>query len=375
MYTDYISIGITGTVGKTSTCLLLHSYLLNKHYKVITFTTAGIYFNTKCMLNDFPQTTFVDKEKLLEFIDKEKPNYVILELTAEANKFYATDELHIMALTTFKNNVVQTFSSNDEYLQNKLNLFNTTKSIYKVLNNNCKEFTNNILSERGIITFGDTNSDIYIVDSKIEKLKLCIKLNIYDKWIKTNLLSDINKDNILCFISILKVLNKLDFKILKLVLSNINLPGRLEHYEISGRNIIIDSGYNGINGLFPVIQKLKYKNIISVVCTYNFDETKKNILTTLYRYQKGLFYNNISSLCIFTKYGKNKGDEKLVLKELTKYLIKNYKIIEDRYDAIKYAWKHSKKGDYILLIGKGNEFNPNHMTDYQILLDVINTTE
>ena len=375
MNRNYKVIGITGTVGKTSTCLILHKYFLELQENVISFTTSGIYYNKQIVQKEITSTILLDKHKVLEILEKYPSKYIIYELTAESGSahIYDKDVFDVMGLTNFKLGVVQSFKSDEDYLAAKLNLFNVTESKYKVINKNSTLFFDKV--NYVSISYGNYDSDIYTEEYKLrENLLLSVKLNIFKDYIDTNLIGKLNIENIECVASCLKCLNVLDEETFRKTLSDIIIPGRLEYLYLKGRHIIIDSGYNGIECLYPIISKLDKTKVISVVCTYNFDtEEKINELIKTYRSRKGLFFSYYSRLVIFTKYGRYQGNEDNSLDQLTN-LIDNYEVIENRVDAIRYACKHSEENDIILLIGKGDEIvGTNRNTGEQVRdRDIIN---
>jgi len=378
MNRNYKVIGITGTVGKTSTCLMLHKYFLELNENVISFTTSGIYYNKQIVQQEITSTILLDKKKVLEILNKYPAKYIVYELTAEGGYVHAYDKdiFDVMGLTNFKLGVVQSFKSDEEYLNGKLNLFNITKSKHKVLNKNSTMFFDKVEDKESILSYGNFDSDIYTEEFKLrDGLLLSVKLNIFKDFIDTNLIGKLNIENIECVASCLKALNILDEETFRKALSNIVIPGRLEYLYVNKRHVIIDSGYNGVECLWPILKNLDRNRVISVVCTYNFDKEKEiTELIKTYRSRKGLIFKFYSRLVIFTKYGRYTGNEEEALDQMTS-LIEGYEIIENRIEAIKYAVKHSQENDIILLIGKGDEIvavNNNTKEEYRDR-DIINT--
>lgn len=356
-----IKIGITGTVGKTTTVLLLHNYLTALGKKVLSISTSGIYLGSECLIRDIGSTSLIknnyyDVEKFANNCD-----FMITELTAEAGAtgFYDNICFDIVALTTFKYGTCQSFKNNEDYLKNKKRLFKNAKKT--IVNGNCKDFISN-----NSICF---NTDYLKIEKKLlnKDSYLWLKLNIFKDYLFTNLITF--EDNLLCFISIIKELDLLDFKQLRLFLQTVNISGRFEYLNIKGRKIIIDSMYDGVDGVKPIIKT--YDNIV-VACTYNFDKRIDNKpITAKYRTEKGEYLSSISKKLILTNYGKNDGDENKAIKELTQN-ITNFEYIPDRKEAIQKAWNCSKAGDTILLLGKGDEIIKDNKTDKDIILEIGN---
>lgn len=102
------------------------------------------------------------------------------------------------------------------------------------------------------------------------------------------------------------------------------------------------------------IQQIEHNKVISVFGCGGDRDTKKRPLMA----QIGV---DNSDLTIFTADNPRTEDQEIIFKDMKDGLRgENYTQIDNRKEAIHYAVKHAKKGDIILIAGKGHE-------DYQII--------
>lgn len=363
-------IGISGTVGKTSVAELTYQYLLYCGFRVAMVGTSGIYKVKKDdKVVSWPCTAMPNKELLCDFLIEcllDEAQYIVLETTAEstAMRVYENLDFEVVGITPFLRNIVRSFSNDDEYFRHKISLFNDNnikfvsisqnsfKIYYKYLDHSKKE-----VEDRPLYLY-DKNEIVYYTN-KFGYLTLVIG----NETFTTSLLSSVNVDNILCFFGIMQGLKLFDPFRIKVFLNQVTIPGRLESFMLLGRYIVIDTGYNGVDGVYPYFMESSFPNTYIVLSTYFFDSDKDSEpLTKLYRQNKALFFSRyadgkliLSATCA-TKEKRNIPDEELALKQMAEVLVPNtYEIYKNRIAALDAVWKMSKPGDRIFITGMGTE--------------------
>ncbi len=194
-----------------------------------------------------------------------------------------------------------------------------------------------------------------IISTKSVKLKTNIKINYKNKIyeINVNLIGDFQIKNLYQAI-LLSLISGLSFKEIVNVLPKIvPIKGRLNIIKSKDKIICIDYAHTP-DGLEKVIKVLKnhFKKNINIVfgCGGNRDKKK--------RYQMGIIAARLCKKIIITDDNPRNEDPKKITKEILKSARKG-KIIHDRKIAIKEGIKNTKKGEILLVAGKGHE-------DYQI---------
>jgi dihydrofolate synthase/folylpolyglutamate synthase len=160
-------------------------------------------------------------------------------------------------------------------------------------------------------------------------------------WIKLKLRGDFQLINASIAIETIRVLNKeynlkINKKQIKDGLLKTIWHGRLEFIE---RNVLIDCAHNleGIKTLKKELSNIKYDNLY-LITGFLKNKDHKNMLKELTPLAKEVILV------------KPKIPRAIDPKELTKYT-KNYRIINDTKEALRYAKKLAKKDDLILITG------------------------
>lgn len=360
-------IGITGTVGKTTTIDLLYQYLMFNEKRVYCISTSGVKCSCNSFYNhdDLQASGFHNQEDLFRHIEnayRENCDYVLVEVTAEMISEGIYDELDfdVLALTYFKTDVVQSFNSNKEYLECKSSIFKNLNTKKIILNSKCGSFVNEIKTVRNdTIYFGTDQDKYYYLGFTVDPNDyiVCEFNTDPEKIYHTKLLSSINRDNLLCVFAVINELGEFDQHKLVFTLDVARIKGRLHKFNLDEREVVIDSGYNGIDGINFFVTEAEPKNTIAVTSVYNFETDEKNQREQVvgFRKAKGVYFNEHFETIIITSSHRGKLDcEEQNINDMASTCPKALKI-PNRFEAIKKAWILSKPGDRIFITGKGTE--------------------
>jgi UDP-N-acetylmuramoyl-L-alanyl-D-glutamate--2,6-diaminopimelate ligase len=140
------------------------------------------------------------------------------------------------------------------------------------------------------------------------------------------------------------------------------VPGRFERVENDlGLNIVVDYAHtdNALENLLATAKDLKARRIILVFGAGGNRDTEK-------RERMGDVAARMADWTVITSDNPRQEDPARIIADIEKGFARNearnYEIVPDRKEAIRKALSLGRKGDYILVAGKGHE-------DYQIFKD------
>ena len=356
---ELIKIGITGTKGKTSISYMIKSLLENNGDTVGVIGTNGTFFkNVKIEhKNTTPESYLV--QKYMRMMVDNGIKYLIMEVSSQALKVGRVSNI-IFDYSIFTNLSMDHIGKREhpsyqDYVYSKSLLFRQSKM--GIINKDDKEF-NNITknSTSKIITYGTENSDYKI--ENIEKYKdnnsLGMNFTINNEKYFVNMPGTFSVYNAASVVVLGKILN-IDRKIILDTLKNISVEGRVEVYNIKDFKVVIDYAHNNlsIESIITTMRPYADRIITIVGCGGGRDKS--------IRVGIGETSGKLSDLTIITEDNRRNDNLDEINKDI-EYGVKKSKgdsiIINNREEAIEYAIKNAKKGDIILLLGKGHEKFP-----------------
>jgi len=348
-------IGITGTDGKTTTATIMRDLLgIDECGYIGTNGVLGQNLSGKNN-NTTPESHLLYKY-LSKFIE-EGLTYASIETSSEA--FYRnrldTFKFDIGILTNVTGDHLNIHKTMDNYIESKKKLFlNLKEEGIAILNHDDKYFEcfNNIAKNQ--LTYGkNLNADLVIKDI----LELPNKTTITYSYkgntfsIDSPLLGEFNVYNLSCCILVLITLGVSISDIKKRVKFIKSPSGRCEFLDFNTPyKIVLDYAHTegGLKSILSYLQKIRKNKIITVVGSAGGREKEK-------RNKMGSVVLEKSDLVIFTMDDPRWEDPSDIINQMLKDNEGTYKIIIDRKEAIKYALDNAKKGDIVLIAGKGRD--------------------
>ncbi len=332
-------IGVTGTNGKTSTCLLLAQALsyCNKKVGVITSEGIGVY----PFLDDSEYTTppiDVIYKNYIELISK-KCEYLIIECSSQGlqQERLGSIQFDYSLITNIYSDHIDYHKTLEKYIKSKLLIINKSRTV--ILNYDSPNL-------RNIKKNKYPNTNIYSISSK----------NIKDKSI-FNSIENIDKSksfhpcSLLMIEAIMKLDNYKESTIKKSILKLKPLRGRRQIINTKNKgNYIIDYAHSAQS----------YEDIFK---SFNSDET----ITTLFgcggdrdkskRKITGRIVDKYSSHIIITEDNSRTEKFESIISNIKAGISDKSKltIIRSRKQALKKLYEKSKKNDMNFILGKGNE--------------------
>ena len=357
------TIGVTGTKGKTSVASIIKSVIESSGSLCGIIGTNGISYNNTYIktINTTPESYQIHKY-LKNMVDK-NIKYVVIEVSSGGIMMNRADDIFfdVGIFTNISKDHIgpKEHKDFDDYISCKRKLFTQSKSsIINIDDEKSDLFEKSSLSKP--ITYSIDKNSMYkaqniIYHDDLKNLGSSFKC-IYggvERDFEIYMPGNFSIYNALSVIAVSDYL-KLPYKSLIDGFKKVHIKGRSEIIETNKEfTIIIDFAHNGISLKNILISLRKYnpKRIITVIGSVGGRTYGR-------RKELGDVAFEHSDITILTSDNPDFEDPMLIIKEMNDSFKNNEKkaIIEvDREKAIKKAIDMAKKGDLILLAGKGHE--------------------
>lgn len=369
-------IGVTGTCGKTTTTTLLFETIKLCHKNVLLIGTDGNYkyIDGLEISNDTCNTT-PDIEIIYELIGSFKFEYIIIEVSSQG-----LENKRLLGLKFDYAVFLNLSNEHLDYHKNIRNYFNAKLKLFRQLKRNGIAIINeNLINKKEVInvckkyyTFGINCGDVQIAYQEVDLEKM--KVKIQDKWVTTALTGFYNAENICAVYAIMNCLKLNINKLISCLENNFKLSGRLEILNYNTNQIIIDFAHTEkeVEVLLDHLKKYTKNHLYIIMgCGGNRDKNKRPVM--------GYLCSQNSSKVILTEDNSRKENPINIINDIIKGIKnKNYIVILNRFEAIKYGISLLKEQDILVIIGKGNEVTiiDNELyTDMQMVKEVIDNVE
>lgn len=360
---ELITVGITGTAGKTSTSYMVKSMLEKTGKKVgLIGTICALIGEKRIELHNTTPESY-DVQKMFRQMVDAGCSHVVMEVSSQGLK------MNRVAGFTFDYGVFTNISpehigpneheSFEEYLYCKSLLFQKCKiGIINSDSNRWQDVIKNHTCE--ILTYGVNDKTAQVKASNIEFIMednfLGMGFSVSGKLegnLKVSIPGRFSVYNSLCAMTIANELG-VSLEDMKAALENIKVTGRME--LVSGNEnykFIVDYAHNEdeMNNLMDTISEYKPKRL---VCIFGGGGNRAKAR----RYDMGEVAGKWADLIILTEDNPRWEELSSINNDIIVGINKSggkYIVIDDRKEAIKYAMQNAQKGDIILLIGKGHE--------------------
>lgn len=352
---DFKMIGVTGTNGKTTISFMISNALQKAGYSVGLIGTSGIFINGDMVRGEGLTTPDpIDLYDILSFFYSVDVDFVVMEVSAHALALKKTAGLifDYGIFTNLTEDHLDFFINMENYGNAKSEFFNQVKTGVFNIDDKFgfelfKKFSFNKISvsknDADYVYKGITKGCIVKCDNK------SIKLNYYLK-------GEYNACNCAEAYAVLNQIIK-DDSIIKKAFKNLEIiDGRYNQFESKYHGKIILDFAHTPDGLEKVLESAKKsvaKNgrLISVFgCGGNRDKDKRQIM--------GRVSGSIADYTIISIDNPRFEEPSIVMGDIEKGIKEvtdQYNIIMPRENAIRHAFVNSKKGDIIVVSGKGME--------------------
>jgi UDP-N-acetylmuramoyl-L-alanyl-D-glutamate--2,6-diaminopimelate ligase len=342
-------VGVTGTDGKTTTSSMIYHILREAGLKVALISTVAAIIDGKAFDTGFHVTT-PDSYALQSYIKKAKDagvQYLIIETTSiglHQNRVFGIP-FNIAVLTNITNEHLDYHKTYEKYVAAKAKLFQIAATAIINIDDKSFSFISPYIQHKKIITYG---------------MKKNAGINPQSSPFKTKLIGGFNQYNSLASIAVARQLNIKDGIITKALLSFTPPSGREEIVYDKDFTVMIDFAHTpgAFQVVLPEVNKMKSNRLIHVFGSAGQRDKYK-------RPEMGKISSMYADIIILTAEDprtesveeiSSKIEKGIGSKFNKKFLLK----IPDREKAIFKAIEQAKKGDIVLITGKGHESSINY---------------
>ena len=354
---DYFKIiMITGTNGKTSTSYLINSILTHNNFKCALIGTNGIYYDNKQLYYGLTTPDPTDLHFYFNQLKMLGVTHIVMEVSAHAIKLNKLAGVYAeqIIFTNLTEEHLDFFDDFNDYALTKINFIN---------NQNCKLAISNVDDDFGVkilnnnvpvLTYGLANpADTFALNiiNKISGLNFTV--NVMDEIINisSNLCGLYNVYNLLAAITSAHCLG-VKPSVIKSGIKNLkNIPGRFNKYFLDlNRLVVVDFAHtpDGFEKVLSEVKNFRSGEIIVVFGCVGYSDKLKRIhmaeVASKYCDQIVLTTDNpnyvkFSDICV----------------DVLKGVSVKVSAIENRQEAIEFAFANLNANDTLLILGKGCE--------------------
>lgn len=351
---ELITIGITGTKGKSTTAGMIHQILNKCNVPCGLIGTNGAYYadTVERLRNTTPES--VEVFRLLRDMIDNHMKVVVMEVSSQGLKMARVEGI-VFDYAIFTNLGPDHIGEGEhadfeEYIQCKSKLFQNCKEawfnkddpyVYRMTEKclcNMYYYSMKQPSDHYAIKISSDSFKTQGFVEEVFELRLPGRYNVY---------------NALAAIGVLYSYGIPAFRI-KAALKDVTIDGRMEKIELPCKiTVIIDYAHNAtsLEALLLTLKEYHPKRLIAIFgCGGNRSKDR--------RFLMGEVSGRYADLTIITS--DNPRDEKPqdIMADIVTGIQRTngqYICIEDRRQAVSYALQHAKPGDMIVLAGKGHE--------------------
>ena len=365
-----VTIGLTGTKGKTTTTYMIKKVLEMAGKKVGLIGTIGAMIGEEHLPSKNTTPESYELHRMFAAMVEAGCEYVVMEVSSQGLKLDRTAGI-LFDYGIFTNIEPDHIGPNehkdfDDYLRCKSMLLKQCK--HGIVNMDA-DFIDQVLEGHtcDLETFG-VNGDYDFKASDINLFTkpgcLCVSYNLSGKMnfsVEIHVPGNFSVYNSLCAIAICSHFTQ-DIEAIKQGLLDVRVKGRVEIVPVSKRfTLMIDYAHNAMS-LESLLTTLKEYHPKRLVCLFGCGGNRSRDR----RFEMGEVSGRLADLTIITSDNPRFEEPQAIIDDIKTGIGKtNGKYVEicDRKEAIKYAISHGEVGDVIVLAGKGHE-------DYQEICGV-----
>jgi UDP-N-acetylmuramyl-tripeptide synthetase len=348
-------VGVTGTNGKTTCSLLVHSAIQYLNKKSTYIGTLGVIDEQgKSIVRNTTPDIFM-LHKIISGLDHQ---VVMLEVSSHGIKQGRVSGLdfHTKIFTNLTQDHLDYHGSMHDYRETKYNFLKNPVGANLILDSE-GDLTAELLkiNKHNIITTGLNKTAMIsakVLDENFEGQTVEVKYKHHKSKIKTSLIGEFNIKNLLSSLGCLISLGE-DFNTSCEALSSVRvIPGRMNQFQLRNQTrVIVDYAHtpDALEKTLIAIHKINKNKVITVLgCGGERDQTKRPKMTRI--------AEQYSDFIVLTNDNPRTEDPKKIIEDMLMGVKDSSKIsvILDRGDAIKKAISLSC-GGVVLITGKGHE--------------------
>lgn len=355
-----ISIGITGTNGKTSTSRML-AWILEKHgFRTGLMGTVGHLIGGRDITASMTTPGSLEISKMMNQMVTSGDRYCVMEVSSHALSLARVDSVRfdVGLFTNISQDHLDFHESMDEYLQCKMHLFDLLKSDGSAI---IGTYAPGFPSLEGAETFGISENDTFrISDISVQLGRVSFKLSLDETQIpvRMNVPGRFNIFNAAGALAVAVTLGLDPNSAAESMRDFSGVPGRFESVEL-GQDFLVAVDYahtpDALKCILQQASELTENRVIVVFGAGGDRDVSKRPLM-------GQIADSLADIIVITSDNPRTEDPDLIIQDILGGIPpRDGLIVEpDRRTAIGIALQTAVAGDVVIIAGKGHE-------DYQIL--------
>ena len=357
-----VTIGVTGTKGKTTTAYMIYEILRKAGIRAGLIGTIETRIGEKSIPSENTTPEPVVLQKLFSEMMREGCTHVVMEVSSQAEKQHRCDGITFDygVFTNIGNDHIGAgeHASFAEYLSCKKKLLRTCRT--GIVNRDDKRFPEIIRqSTCRLVTFGcREKADFMAADAALDQAPgvLGVSYRVQgaaDFPVRVDLPGLFSVSNSLAAIAVCAQMG-IPEKAMQEALSAVRVRGRCEAVPVYPEmTLLIDYAHNAMS-LESLLKTLRKYHPKRLICLFGCGGNRARDR----RYSMGEIGGKMADLCIITADNPRFEKNEDIIKDIEVGLAKTdgkYIVIPDRREAISYAIHNAEEGDMIAIIGKGHE--------------------
>ncbi|MBN7813638.1 UDP-N-acetylmuramoyl-L-alanyl-D-glutamate--2,6-diaminopimelate ligase [Algoriphagus sp. H41] len=352
-------VAVTGTNGKTTTVTLLHQLFVSMGYGTGLLSTVENKINEEIIPATHTTPDAVSVQALLRKMVDKGCSHCFMEASSHAivQERIAGLKLAGAVFTNITHDHLDYHGTFDEYIKAKKKLFDELpKDAFALVNGDDKRgavmLQNCKASHQTFALKTAADFKGKIISNTLEGLEL----EINNKMIWFRMIGAFNAYNLLGVLGAAMLLGEEEDEVLRMLSGIRGAKGRFDRIAIGGIIAIVDYAHtpDALDNVLKTINGVRNGNeqLITVVgCGGNRDKTKRPVMAKI--------AVNESTKAIFTSDNPRFEEPMDILRDMQAGIgpseMRKTLTIEDRREAIKTAVMLCRRGDIILIAGKGHE--------------------
>jgi UDP-N-acetylmuramoyl-L-alanyl-D-glutamate--2,6-diaminopimelate ligase len=367
-------IGVTGTNGKTSTCFLIHRMLHEAGYKVGLMSTVGygVGADITPQVHHMTNVSVPEMMRRLKFMRQQDVEWLVLETTSHALAQHRVWGVpySVAVMTNITHEHLAYHGTFERYVAAKRMLFTQTDRNKKglragVINAEDPNADNFAAAITNPLTYGIEKGDIRATDVKLKSDGVSYQTEIDGKRYHVNcqLPGSFNVYNSLAAVSVGHVLGLSEQQIEQGIAALEGVEGRMTRID-EGQDftVIVDYAHSpdSFEKLFKDVKPIVQGSLIVLFGSLGGGDVGKRAI-------QGRLAGEYADQVIITEEDDRQEDGQQIRDQIAggaeaagKTRDKDLFLIPDRTEAIQFAVKRARKGDMVLLLGKGHEKTIEH---------------
>lgn len=379
-----ITVGITGTKGKTTTTYMIKSILENTGIKTgLIGTIETIIGDEVIPANNTTPESYIIQETFARMVEA-GCKCVVMEASSQGLMLHRLDgfTFDYGVFTNLEPDHIGTNEHKDfeDYLSCKSKLFKQCKlGLINIDDSHAQEILKGHTCE--VETFGvSEQADIRATNLELVKKPGYLGISYHvgglmDFDVEIDIPGKFSVYNSLCAIALCRHFD-VSISDIRRALRKVQVRGRVELIPISDRfTLMIDYAHNAMS-LESLLTTIKEYNPKRLVCMFGCGGNRSKSR----RYEMGEVSSNLADLTVVTSDNPRFEEPLDIINDIIVGVKKGkgqYIEIPDRKDAIRYCIEHAQEGDVIVLAGKGHEDYQEikgvkyHMDEREIIRDIV----